>query len=240
MCEAIAACIRGCVKVILILINLIALSLALLLVGVGAALLVKGAEFADEFGVSLTPTAIAFIVLGILLLLVATFGCFGACTGRHALLNWYIGMILVVIVLEIIVLIYAYVNKSSINSGVKVYIADSFESVNNGTATNAEIATVYSLQTSVKCCGEAGPDSWTNADFNGEVPASCCVSASENATLCAKADAYELGCTEASQAVINSSQMLVYGVIMVVVIFQIICAIMAHLSKSGYEEVSNA
>jgi len=80
---------------------------------------------------------------------------------------------------------------------------------------------------------EAGPDSWTNADFNGEVPASCCVSASENATLCAKADAYELGCTEASQAVINSSQMLVYGVIMVVVIFQIICAIMAHLSKSG-------
>ena len=55
---------------------------------------------------SLTPVAVCMIVLGALLLFIGGFGCFGACTGRHGLLNFYLILLLIIIVLEVAVIVY--------------------------------------------------------------------------------------------------------------------------------------
>ena len=58
------------------------------------------------FRVDVTTSAIAMIVLGVLILMIGCFGCFGAVTGKHGLLNVYLIGLLVIIIIEVAFIIY--------------------------------------------------------------------------------------------------------------------------------------
>lgn len=238
MCETITSCIRGCAKLILILINVISLVAGIAMIGVGIFIMVEGSSYIPDVGVSLTPVAVCMIVLGALLLFIGGFGCFGACTGRHGLLNFYLILLLVIIVLEVAVIVYVFINKGKVGEQVEESITTPFENMNTGDATDAEIATVASIQELAECCGTSGPDFWTKADWLGQVPASCCKDAEDDAVLCAKADSYETGCIENSEVMVSNIMAISLYVIIVIVVFEIICGILACCSKGEYQQVA--
>jgi len=239
MCETVKGCVQGCAKVILILINTIALLAGIALMGVGGFTLVKGKEYIPDVGVSLTPAAVCLIILGVLLLLIGCFGCFGAITGRHGLLNVYLILLGIIIILEVAVLIYGLVNKGKVAKNIEAAIKDPFNDVNTlgNEAQEMDRATVDTIQRQATCCGITGPDYWTHADFAGKVPASCCASAAEDDLLCAKADAYETGCLSSSEGLVNKALTVVIVVIIIIVLFQLICMVLAWCSRGEYIQV---
>lgn len=238
MCEAITSIIKGCAKLILILINVISLVAGMAMIGVGIFIMIEGSSYIPDVGVSLTPVAVCMIVLGALLLFIGGFGCFGACTGRHGLLNFYLILLLIIIVLEVAVIVYVFINKGKVGDKVEESITTPFENMNADTATDAEIATVTSIQELAECCGTSGPDFWTNAAYNGDVPASCCKDAEDDATLCAKADSYQEGCIGNSEDMVSNIMKISLYVIIVIVVFEIVCGILACCSKGEYQQVA--
>ena len=83
-----------------------------------------------------------------------------------------------------------------------------------------------------------GPDFWTNAQFAGEVPASCCEDAPSNATLCDKTDAYQDGCLSSTEGLVTKALTLVIVVIVIIVLFQLTCMILAWCSRGGKSYVA--
>ncbi|XP_063682269.1 tetraspanin-3-like [Bolinopsis microptera] len=130
MCESVRGCIQGFAKVILIIINTIALLTGIVLVGMGIFTMAKGKEYLPDVGISLTTPAVFLIILGVLLFFIGCFGCFGAITGRLSLLNVYLILLGIIIVLELGVLIYGFVNKGKVESTIKDAITDPFNDVN--------------------------------------------------------------------------------------------------------------
>eukprot|EP00116_Pleurobrachia_bachei_P003644 sb/3463906/ len=114
MCECMKSCIHGMAKVILILINTISLLASLALIGFGVFVILRGEEYIPDAGVDVNAIAYALIVLGVILLFVSLFGFFGACTGKHGLLNFYLILLGVVVALLVAALIYGTVDVNAI------------------------------------------------------------------------------------------------------------------------------
>jgi len=240
MCESVKGCIQGFAKIILILINVIALLAGIALIGVGSYTVVKGSDFLPDVGVSMTPAAVCLIVLGVLLFFIGCFGCFGAVTGKHSLLNIYLILLGIIVILEVAVFIYGLVNRKKVKGKLETAIKESFENVNvNGTTKAAEdYKIVNALQKHAECCGIKGPAFWTPPTFKkGTVPASCCKDAAEDAKTCAIADAYKDGCLDITQNLVGEAMTALIVALVVIVVFQLICMVLAWCSRGDYTEV---
>lgn len=239
MCESVRGCIQGFAKVILIIVNTIAHLSGIGLIGLGIFTMLKGKEYLPDVGISLTTPAVCLIILGALLFIISCFGCFGAITGRLSLLNVYLVLLGIIIVLEIAVLIYGFVNKGKVESTIKDAITDPFTNVNEkGTsALSIDRATVDTIQEKAECCGMDGPDFWTNAQFASQVPASCCKDSADDEELCDKDKAYQEGCLNSTEGLVKNALTIIIIVIVVIVLFQLICMAMAWCSRGDYESV---
>lgn len=240
MCETIKACIAGCAKCILIIINVVALVAGIAMVAAGSYVLVAGDEYIPDVGVDTTTSAIALIVLGVLILMIGCFGCFGAITGKHGLLNVYLIGLLVIVIIEAAIIIYGFVNKAEVEETVTNSISGPFEQVNEKgtTANEGDLATVNSIQTLAKCCGIDGPSFYTGTDWIlNKVPASCCADSEEDAEKCDKDDAYEEGCLENTEDMASAALSLMLYILIAIVVLQIVCMILAWCSRGDYTAV---
>ncbi|KAL5254466.1 hypothetical protein ACHWQZ_G014041 [Mnemiopsis leidyi] len=233
-------CLQSFSKVILILINTLALIAGIALIVVGGWALAVGKEKLPDLGVPITPAGTCLVVLGVLLMLVGCFGCFGAITGRHQLINIYLMVLGVIIILEIAVIIFVFVNKAKVSTSIKAAISDPFDDFNKDglDASESDKNFVNTVQVVAKCCGIKGPAFWTNAGFAGQVPASCCESASEDDELCAASDAYNDGCLQNSEELVKKALIAMIVAVAVLVVFEIICMILAWCTRVGadYEQ----
>jgi len=240
MCETIKACIAGCAKCILIIINIVALVGGLAMIGVGSYVLIEGDEYIPDVGVDTDTSAIALIVLGVLILMIGCFGCFGAITGKHGLLNVYLIGLLVIIIIELGILIYGFVNKAEVSETVTASISGPFEEVNTkgSSASQGDISTVDSIQVLAKCCGIDGPEFYKGTEWVlGKVPASCCKDSEDGATKCDKADAYTEGCLVNSEGMVSAALSLILYILIAIIVLQVICMILAWCSRGDYQAV---
>lgn len=222
-------------KVILILINTISLLASLALIGFGVFVILRGEEYIPDAGVDVNAIAYALIVLGVILLFVSLFGFFGACTGKHGLLNFYLILLGVVVALLVAALIYGFVMKSEVEEEVESYITEAFGTVKNATSANATVdqfIAVNTIQVAVKCCGITGPEYW---DWGTEVPSSCCdtYDATDATALCDLSDAYTTACMESTEDLIQNALLATVVLLVVIIIFLVACMIFACCSKKG-------
>lgn len=226
---------HGMAKVILILINTISLLASLALIAFGVFVVLRGEDYIPDAGVDVNAIAYALIVLGVILLFVSLFGFFGACTGKHGLLNFYLILLGVVVALLVAALIYGFIMRSDVADTVETYITDSFDTVKNATSANATVdqfVAVNAIQVAVKCCGITGPEYW---NWGGDVPSSCCANfTTDDATaLCSETDAYTTACMESTEDLIQNALLAAVILIVVIVIFLVACMIFACCSKKG-------
>lgn len=233
---------RGCcatmLQCVLSTINLLTLIVGGIVAAIGVFLYIRQSDYfpsLEDYNLSLTPVAIAMIVLGVLLLLIGLFGCCGAMTGNRGMLNIYFVFMLIIIVLEILVIIFGFLSKAMVQSESEDAFNAIFNKFNNGTASDIELAAVTSLQMNLECCGNTGPDFWTNSTmFSGDkVPGSCCVgyNVETSEALCDLANAFPEGCDQQATGMIDNFMLVLLLVLLVSIVFQFFCMVIACYVK---------
>jgi len=215
MCEE-GGCFRKFAKVILIIVNIIFLLAGLLMLALGISLVAapdKVIKFLESSGVSfesfqalsegsfitvIKASGIFMIVLGGVVALVACLGFFGACCENKCLLITYAVILIIVLLAEIALIIFAAVynrvfqhdmektlTKSLVKFGVDVTV------LSNGTIDSSQVresgSSWIAIQTQFQCCGvsnytDYGTFTWNStrceAPFvcppRAAVPLSCC------------------------------------------------------------------
>jgi len=208
-------CIKGISKFLLITVNLIFLLASLLMLALGITLVVapqKIISFAESSGVNLqvisdatggfftqiiNASGVFMIVLGSIVAIISFLGFVGACCDNSCMLGTYAVLLIVIVLAEIALIIFAAVypqvfeQKSS--DVMYTTLTKSFKTdiqlLPNGSFSNATLQPVdvawMVLQFEVKCCGannytDYNQFSWTRCGNTGPcnsgntIPISCC------------------------------------------------------------------
>ncbi|XP_057669225.1 tetraspanin-9-like [Diorhabda carinulata] len=224
-----------CVKYMIFVANFMFMLIGFLLISIGYTIKAIYNDF-DAFLSSHNYKASDLTVaVGIIILIVALFGCIGALKGSVCLVNLYALLLLVIVILEVAITITAYRSRSNLQKTVKEDMLISMDYY--PTETNyIWRATQYNLH----CCGVNGPSDWNQyGDQDGYnfstinstdsdpyyVPASCCVYEHCNNLN----SLYFKGCLPKIIFIISQSALLLGVGAMCITFIQILGAIFAHL-----------
>ncbi|CAH2086830.1 unnamed protein product [Euphydryas editha] len=162
-------------------------------------------------------TDIVLIVVGVLIIIVAAFGCFGAWKESPKLLYIFAGCLIVIILLELSVGIAAAALRPQIEGTLKTQLRASF--IKNK-STREEDSTYREfwdrVQSSLECCGVTGPDNYVNSEPRLNPSFSCCPpDGSDRADEIKRSDCislakyYQQGCEERVLGTVHSAGMTV-------------------------------
>jgi len=226
-------CCDNFIRFILIIVNVATLLSGLILIAVGALSLAQQSDFNDYTGgTSYTAASFFLIILGAVVLIVSLVGCFGAFKKNQNLLKVYGGFIILCIILQLVLIIFGFINKGAIAEAGKSYANSTFNQTDFADMDNLAQKTVDLFQTNLECCGLDGPSFWT-----GDLPASCCANVTANATVvaepCSAEKAYQVGCYSAAEAALNACGTIIIIIAIIILVVEILCVL------AGFYSVKN-
>ncbi|RZC37458.1 Tetraspannin domain containing protein, partial [Asbolus verrucosus] len=178
----------------------------IVLIAIGGVLLAnenKGLESFTKFSVG------GFAIgVGVIIFLIAAFGCFGALKGNSCLLTTYAVILIILFILQIVLGALSFVALQ--NDGGE--LDDKITKIVRETFTNESQDIIDDIQREAsgifECCGVSGSTYWT--EEIGYTPNSCC----ENDD-CVNNQPYQQGCITAFKDII-SRYVLVIGIVVIV------------------------
>ncbi|KAK7884922.1 hypothetical protein WMY93_028045 [Mugilogobius chulae] len=238
--------VEGCLKFVKYLVfffNFIfwLCGMALIVVGVMVQVSLHNTVMIKDASASGAP--ILIISLGVIVFLIAFFGCCGAWKENFCLLTLFVVFMSLIIIAEIAAAILAYIYKGK----VEVVVQDSFADMISKYNTSSEEFRkgVDSLQHNLKCCGVNSSLDWRSAFPQGNtVPDSCCITETKGCGEGAMTDAskvYQEGCQKAVEKLLKDNVQWVIVAALVIALLQVMgvvfaCMLMRGIRR-GYEEV---
>jgi len=160
---------------------LTALNFAVFAIGVGVVVLASliishGQDFNTLVDQGSFTVPIILLAIGIIILLIGFFGCFGAIRESPCLLYTYATIVLVLLIGQISIVAYGAVKKGPIQDHMAKYMIEIYRGYGN---TPEGDKSLNSAQHSLHCCGVYNYSDWTigvlkNSDIIGDVPLGCC------------------------------------------------------------------
>jgi len=173
-----------CIKYLLFIFNL-------LFVLAGIAFIVLGSlalNIGRQVGWMSSPTAIGvfIIAIGVIIFMIAFFGCCGAARESYCLIIAFTVSLSIVFVLQLTVGIFGVVARNQIQTQVPALLN---QTMNSYWTSFASARTWDFVQTTFNCCGLSSPIDWQGrlANSSTTVPDSCCVVARRNVSCGANA-----------------------------------------------------
>jgi len=175
-------------KVVLVVINLLILLLSLALIAIGV-IIIAGKDLyqslldsmeedlqsslnsaglssvsTEDFSFSdmMVPLAYGLIALGVVMGAISLLGCIGSCYTIKIVLLIYSLITTVIFVVQLILVILIYTDRSAFDSMAKDYIKDTLDDYSGIEGTDAKTLAWNALMTYEKCCGVDG-----YSDFDG-------------------------------------------------------------------------
>ncbi|KDR06367.1 CD63 antigen [Zootermopsis nevadensis] len=197
-----------CVKYVLFVFNLIfAVS--------GIAILVTGAivqnfysNYTDFIHGKFFVGPVLLIVVGVVVFVVAFFGCCGAVKENHCMIMTFAGFLLVLFGLELAGGITGYVLQDDVESMLQTALNKSMSKY----SYNKEVTKSWDImQHDLTCCGTNGAEDWFNVYYkNHTLPDTCC----PNASPCeySNKDHYVDGCLSLLEDKVKHYALLLGGV----------------------------
>jgi hypothetical protein len=140
--------------------------IGLLLGGLAAYILVAKRFYIETFdNVDFTPLALLLVVAAIIII-TALVGCIGATCNKLWPLRIFLGIVILVFILQVVVGIIAYVNREQGFKKLGEHFIAAIHKYHDG--DRRMIEAVDELQRKLKCCGSDGP-----ADWGASLPDSC-------------------------------------------------------------------
>ncbi|KAJ2952532.1 hypothetical protein O0L34_g6850 [Tuta absoluta] len=169
-------CGMNCIKYLLVLFNGLFMIFGIVIIATACVDMgmIKGFAGMEE-GVTGHETDAVLIAIGVLIIVVAAFGCFGAWKESPKLLYIFAGCLIVIILLELSVGIAAAALRPQIEGTMKTQLRASFiknKSTRDEDSTSREFWD--RIQSTLECCGVTGPDNYANSEPRINPSVSCC------------------------------------------------------------------
>lgn len=227
------------IRFILIIVNVATLLSGLILIAVGALSLTQQSDFNDYTGgTNYTAASFFLIILGAVVLIVSLIGCFGAFKKNQNLLKAYGGFIILCIILQLVLIVFGFINKGAIVGAGRAYANSTFNQTDFADMDNLAQKTVNLFQVNLECCGLDGPSFWT-----GDLPASCCGNGTANATVvaepCSTEKAFQIGCYAAAENTLNACGTIIIIIAIIILVVEILCVLAGFYSvrNDDYRQV---
>ena len=162
-------CGSSIIKYLLFFFNFLFSICVLLLVVLGAVSLHATAPL-SQIGNQLGSSSVVLIVAGVIIFVIAFYGCCGAVRESHCMLVTFAVLLLVIIIVEVVACVLAFMYSSQARDEMDKGIHFMFERARQGDDKLAVEAVDY-FQETLQCCGETGPGSWGSPSL---LRASCC------------------------------------------------------------------
>lgn len=203
----------GIAKYILFLFNLLILICAVALIAL--AVIYKQ----DSAGIDIMSLSSLAIAIGVIIALIAFFGCCGAIKESSCLLTTYAAIVLTIFIIQLVLAILAFVAIRNEGTEIKSLVREHLTSLyGNQNTLNSE--TLEAVHRGYECCGLDGPTGSEVLNANGTVTASCCA---KDATTCTTYNAYEKGCVSALTEFLNNNIKII-GIIAIIFAVVELCA----------------
>ncbi|KAF2358595.1 Tetraspanin/Peripherin [Trinorchestia longiramus] len=169
----------GCfTKFFLFVLNFIVFVLGVGVVVLASLILSNSNDFKVLLSDGVFTLPIVLLILGLIVMLIGFFGCFGAMRESPCLLYTYATIVLVLLIAQIAVAIYLLVEKDELRG----FVGDSMVKVFDGYGRDDTDLTnsIDASQQTLKCCGVNNYTDWysgvinSGAVFVNSVPMSCC------------------------------------------------------------------
>ncbi|XP_062974725.1 tetraspanin-6-like [Elgaria multicarinata webbii] len=119
-------------------------------------------------------------VVGILTVLVSTFGAVALLKGNPKMIKWFTGILLILLIIEIVLGVAAYAYREKLHQTLLKDVLKTLDKYNRELQITKG---VDNLQTQFQCCGVEKYTDWLNTTFgslSSSVPRSCCKIPVEN------------------------------------------------------------
>jgi len=217
-------CCETMLRYIIFLINFVFFLASVAIIAIGAYIQIQMKTYLEFIDNAYISSAIVLIVLGAIIMIVAFFGCCGACTENACMMYTYGTLLALILIALIGVTVTIVVYKGDVEKIVKENMEKAMKNYNN--ETNKGVKDTWDLlQKDVKCCGTEEYKDWFGvAGFaQNQVPDSCCKVETEGCgrTMTNIDDFYTAGCfvTFKTEILDNSSMAIGVGVGIGVLIF---------------------
>lgn len=202
---------------------------AMFVAGIIAAVFVK--DVVPVVGNNVMATPIVIILVGVVIFIIAFFGCCGAYKQNKCMVMTYAVILAILLIVEIGCSIAAFVLRGKIEGILRKDLHNAIEVQYNVTSVKKA---VDFIQKKFKCCGVNN-----SADWSGDVPKSCCVKTDCDTS---KSDLiFKHGCLDVIKTAFKSKILLVAGIALLVCFVELVgvmfaCCLARALEKS-YEPV---
>lgn len=162
-----------CIKVLLFAFNLLFVIAGIALIATGAYVNLKMDEYYDFFGNDYLGPGILIITVGVLIFLIAFFGCCGAHKENYCLVMTFAVSLSIIFILELSGGIAGFVMREKIEDEVKDVLQKSMKNYNKDGHTGVT-STWDKLQEEFECCGVVDYKDWKDINMTAP-PTSCCL-----------------------------------------------------------------
>jgi CD63 antigen len=160
-----------CVKYLLFVFNLLFFVSGVVMLAIGAVIYVVYAHYYNFVYDSFQSAPLILIIVGVIIFLVAFFGCCGACKENHCMIITFSVLLLVIFTLEVGTGIAGYIRRNE----VETMLENKLNSTMFDYYNNEKIKETWDIaQHEAKCCGMNGPDDWRRVIHNDTLPHTCC------------------------------------------------------------------
>jgi len=182
-------CLSRCFsKLVLFILNFIVFAIGTAVIVVASLVLAHSSDFSTFLHGGAVTVPVILLCCGVFVMLLGFFGCFGALKQSPCLLNTYAIIVLVLVMAQIGVGVYAGVERVSIKDTVSDGMIQIFDQYVGGTDVQKmdELSkAIDASQHSLKCCGVFGYSDWYNKSVislhtplqDVDVSVGCCIHA---------------------------------------------------------------
>lgn len=190
--------VKDLVRIILFLINAVTVVFGLAITAVGVYVISqsKNEPLKDIETGNLVGCVAFILIIGILVFLIGSFGCFGSLTQNTRLINWYMLSIGIVALLQLICLVALLINKSKVKDTAEDAFQDSVKNYYTADEEDQMVNQkgVDAVQCALECCGYTGPTDFATKNGTVAVPASCCATEDVDWASCSEKHKFKEGC----------------------------------------------
>ncbi|KAK4876284.1 hypothetical protein RN001_012706 [Aquatica leii] len=228
-----------CIKYLLFCFNLLFAISGIAILTVGAvihALYYHYSQFVDP---SFGSAPILLIIVGVIVFIVAFFGCCGAVKENHCMIITFSAFLVIIFCLEMAAGIAGYVRRNDIEQMLDTHLNTTMHDYYNKTDDRRSWDI---MQHELTCCGMNGPEDWKAITPNGSLPHTCCPNIPpEGICTMQNPERYEKSClTELKQVLVKYGTVIGgvgVGIALVQLIGVVFACCLARSIRKEYETV---
>ncbi|CAG9862115.1 unnamed protein product [Phyllotreta striolata] len=200
----------SCVKYLLFAFNLLFAITGIAVLIVGAIVYIGYSHYSHFVYSGYHSIPLALIVVGVIIFVIAFFGCCGAVKENHCMIITFSVFLLLILVLEVVVGVLGYIKRTD----VETMLEDQLNKTMHMYYTKEDIKDSWDIaQHEAECCGVRGPGDWYNVTHNNVLPHTCCPDTpDDNSCTTASKNVYQASCVDKLKGIFNKYGVIIGGV----------------------------